>query len=103
MLALIARQPDPDTLARNTWQDLPAEQRTIIMVRARNLLEWLTAALNSGDTSGEVQGLFPPALHSPTASMHCGGLLPAEPAPVRQTRSLSPTAWRLSRSNGARK
>lgn len=56
MLALIARQPDPDTLARNTWQDLPAEQRTIIMVRARNLLEWLTTALNSGDTSGEVEG-----------------------------------------------
>jgi len=56
MLALIARQPDPDTVARNTWQDLPAEQRTIIVVRARNLLEWLTAALNSGDTSGEVQG-----------------------------------------------
>ena len=56
MLAVIARQSDPDTVSLSTWQNLPAEQRTIIMVRARVLLEWLTAALGSGDTSGEVQG-----------------------------------------------
>jgi hypothetical protein len=56
MLAVIARQPDLDTVSLTAWQDLPAEQRTIIMVRARVLQEWLTSALNSGDTSGEVRG-----------------------------------------------